>query len=361
MDTLREAGVGERMDRQGARPRGHRAALRRRGPPDRLRRADRPGDHGLRPAGGREGPDRAPARPSGPAAAVRGRGRRGRPRDAGRPLPPRRRAPRARCRAIAGCDGFHGVCRDAIPDGVLSAAHARVPVRLARHPGRGRAVHARADLRPPRARLRAPQPPLARAQPALHPGRPARRHRELARRADLGGAAPAARDATTAGRSRRARSSRRRITPMRSFLVEPMQHGRLYLAGDAAHIVPPTGAKGLNLAVADVRVLAEALTRWLQDGDEAGLDGYSDKCLRRVWRVQHFSWWMTSMLHRFPRGGRDPGSGCSSPSSTMSPARARRRRCWPRTTPGCRTNDRARPSPSSVRSRCGSWWSGSGC
>ena len=90
------------------------------------------------------------------------------------------------------------------------------------------------------------------------------------------------------------------ITPMRSFLVEPMQHGRLYLAGDAAHIVPPTGAKGLNLAVADVRVLAEALTRRLQDGDEAGLDGYSDKCLRRVWRVQHFSWWMTSMLHRFP-------------------------------------------------------------
>ena len=87
---------------------------------------------------------------------------------------------------------------------------------------------------------------------------------------------------------------------MRSFLVEPMQHERLYLAGDAAHIVPPTGAKGLNLAVADVRVLAEALTRWLKHGDEAGLDGYSEKCLRRVWRVQHFSWWMTSMLHRFP-------------------------------------------------------------
>jgi len=79
-----------------------------------------------------------------------------------------------------------------------------------------------------------------------------------------------------------------------------MQHGRLYLAGDAAHIVPPTGAKGLNLAVADVRMLARALTQWLKTGDESGLDAYSDICLRRVWRVQHFSWWMTSMLHRFP-------------------------------------------------------------
>jgi p-hydroxybenzoate 3-monooxygenase len=90
------------------------------------------------------------------------------------------------------------------------------------------------------------------------------------------------------------------ITPMRSFVVEPMQHGRLYLAGDAAHIVPPTGAKGLNLAVADVRVLADALTAWLQDGDETQLDAYSDICLKRVWRVQRFSWWMTSMLHRHP-------------------------------------------------------------
>jgi p-hydroxybenzoate 3-monooxygenase len=87
---------------------------------------------------------------------------------------------------------------------------------------------------------------------------------------------------------------------MRSFLVEPMQYERLYLAGDAAHIVPPTGAKGLNLAVADVRVLARALADWLHKGDERGLEAYSDACLRRVWRVQHFSWWMTSMLHRFP-------------------------------------------------------------
>jgi p-hydroxybenzoate 3-monooxygenase len=77
-----------------------------------------------------------------------------------------------------------------------------------------------------------------------------------------------------------------------------MQHGRLFLAGDAAHIVPPTGAKGLNLAVADVRVLAAALAEFYRSGRTDLLDGYSARCLRRVWRVQHFSWWMTSMLHR---------------------------------------------------------------
>jgi p-hydroxybenzoate 3-monooxygenase len=81
-----------------------------------------------------------------------------------------------------------------------------------------------------------------------------------------------------------------------------MQHGRLYLAGDAAHIVPPTGAKGMNLALADVRVLCAALVRWYRDGDETGLAEYSDTCLRRVWRAEHFSWWMTSMLHRIEGG-----------------------------------------------------------
>ena len=90
------------------------------------------------------------------------------------------------------------------------------------------------------------------------------------------------------------------VTPMRSFVVEPMQHGRLFLAGDAAHIVPPTGAKGLNLAVADVRVLAAALDDHFTRDDAAALQAYSDTCLRRVWRAEHFSWWMTSMLHRFP-------------------------------------------------------------
>jgi len=92
----------------------------------------------------------------------------------------------------------------------------------------------------------------------------------------------------------------RNITEMRSFVVEPMRYGRLYLAGDAAHIVPPTGAKGLNLAVADVRVLAPALAAYYASGRTDLLDAYSETCLKRVWRVEHFSWWMTSMLHRFP-------------------------------------------------------------
>jgi len=90
------------------------------------------------------------------------------------------------------------------------------------------------------------------------------------------------------------------ITPMRSFVAAPMRHGNLFLAGDAAHIVPPTGAKGLNLAVADVTVLAQALEAHFHGGDDTGLAAYSDRCLARVWRAQHFSWWMTTMLHRDP-------------------------------------------------------------
>jgi len=92
------------------------------------------------------------------------------------------------------------------------------------------------------------------------------------------------------------------VTGMRSFVTEPMRHGKLFLAGDAAHIVPPTGAKGMNLAIADVRILADALESYLRKGDETGIDGYSDTCLRRVWRAEHFSWWMTSMLHNFDDG-----------------------------------------------------------
>jgi p-hydroxybenzoate 3-monooxygenase len=92
------------------------------------------------------------------------------------------------------------------------------------------------------------------------------------------------------------------ITGMRSVVVEPMQHGRLFLAGDAAHIVPPTGAKGLNLAIADVRTLSRALAAYYHNGNSDLLDRYSEHCLRRVWRAQRFSWWMTSMLHRAAGG-----------------------------------------------------------
>ncbi len=90
------------------------------------------------------------------------------------------------------------------------------------------------------------------------------------------------------------------ITPMRSFVAEPMRHGRLYLAGDAAHIVPPTGAKGMNLAMADIRVLAQAIVAHYREGTDTLLDAYSATCLDRVWKVTRFSWWLTSLMHKFP-------------------------------------------------------------
>ena len=93
------------------------------------------------------------------------------------------------------------------------------------------------------------------------------------------------------------------IAPLRSFVAEPMRFGRLFLAGDAAHIVPPTGAKGLNLAASDVRYLARALTESLVEGSSAGIDHYSATCLRRVWKAERFSWWFTSLTHRFPETG----------------------------------------------------------
>jgi p-hydroxybenzoate 3-monooxygenase len=90
------------------------------------------------------------------------------------------------------------------------------------------------------------------------------------------------------------------IAPLRSFVAEPLRFGRLFLAGDAAHIVPPTGAKGLNLAASDIYFLSRALTDFYETGSEALIDSYSEQCLRRIWKAQRFSWWMTSMLHRFP-------------------------------------------------------------
>jgi p-hydroxybenzoate 3-monooxygenase len=90
------------------------------------------------------------------------------------------------------------------------------------------------------------------------------------------------------------------IAPLRSFVAEPMRYGNLFLAGDAAHIVPPTGAKGLNLAASDVYYLWQALVEYYRDQSTAGLDGYSARALQRVWKAERFSWWMTSILHRFP-------------------------------------------------------------
>jgi p-hydroxybenzoate 3-monooxygenase len=208
-----------------------------------------------------------------------------------------------RCDVIAGCDGFHGVCREAIPEGTLSIYEREYPFAwlgiLAEvtpsseeliycHHERGFALHS----------MRSPQVTRLYLQCAPDEDIDAwpdeRIWTELQTRL-------ATDDGWTLEEGPLVEKG---ITPMRSFVVEPLRYGRLFLAGDAAHIVPPTGAKGLNLAAADVRVLSEALDDWYARGDSAGLDAYSDTCLRRVWRVQHFSWWMTSMLHRFP--GNDP-------------------------------------------------------
>ena len=107
-----------------------------------------------------------------------------------------------------------------------------------------------------------------------------------------------------AGVSLEGRILQKSITGMRSFVVEPLQFGRLFLAGDAAHIVPPTGAKGMNLAFADVHYLAEALRAFYRENDSSKLDAYSATCLRRIWRAQRFSWWMTSLLHHFDDASR---------------------------------------------------------
>jgi p-hydroxybenzoate 3-monooxygenase len=199
------------------------------------------------------------------------------------------------CDVIAGCDGFHGVCRPAIASvlrtfereypyawlGILAAAPPSSEELVYAHHANGFAL---LSLRSPtRSRLYL----QCRPDENLDEWPDERIWEELE---------------TRAGGINRGEILERGVTPMRSFVAEPMQHGRLFLAGDAAHIVPPTGAKGLNLAAHDVRVLADALIAWYADGSGELLDAYSTDCLRRVWRAEHFSWWMTSMLHRAPDG-----------------------------------------------------------
>ncbi|MDQ4115819.1 MAG: 4-hydroxybenzoate 3-monooxygenase [Actinomycetota bacterium] len=202
------------------------------------------------------------------------------------------------CDVVAGCDGFHGVCRTAIPDGALRVAERAYPFGwlgvLARAaPTRDELVYAADDrgfalysMRSPEITRLYLQVP-ADEDVAAWPDR--RIWDELHTRLDA--------DGFTLNEGEFLEKPS--VTGMRSRVVEPMRHGRLFLAGDAAHIVPPTGAKGMNLAIADVRVLAEAVVEFLSTGTETGLDAYSETCLRRIWRAEHFSWWMTSMLHRF--------------------------------------------------------------
>ncbi len=202
------------------------------------------------------------------------------------------------CDYVAGCDGFHGVSRPSIPDGVLQVFERVYPfawlgILAEAKPSLDELVYANHERGFALFSMRSEKVTrlYLQCEPAEDLGAwsDARIWDELHRRfACSDGWTP------TEGPIRQ-----KGVTPMRSFVVEPMQYGRLFLAGDAAHIVPPTGAKGMNLAVADVRVLARSLAAHYAGDGDARLAAYSKTCLRRVWRAEHFSWWMTSMLHRF--------------------------------------------------------------
>ncbi|MGP4016463.1 4-hydroxybenzoate 3-monooxygenase [Saccharopolyspora sp. 5N708] len=202
---------------------------------------------------------------------------------------------------VAGCDGFHGVCRETIPPsvrtvyervypfgwlGILATVSPSSDELIYANHANGFALHSMRSATLSRFYLQcAPDEPIESWPDA-------RIWDELQTR--LGSPGWTLHEGPIIDKA---------VTAMRSFVAEPMRHGRLFLAGDSAHIVPPTGAKGLNLAVFDVDRLAAAIGDFYRSGSTTGMDEYSATCLRRVWRVQHFSWWMTSLTHHF--GGPD--------------------------------------------------------
>jgi len=202
------------------------------------------------------------------------------------------------CDYIAGCDGFHGICRPSIPAGVLTEFERLYPFGwlgiLAQAPPssdelvycyheRGFALLTMRSREVSRLYLQVP------FDEDIKAWSDDRIWSELRLRTVADGD----------WKLKEGPIFQKNIAGMRSYVVEPMQYGKMFLAGDAAHIVPPTGAKGLNLAVADVRILARAFTEFYASGKTRLLERYSETCLRRVWKAQRFSWWMTSMLHRF--------------------------------------------------------------
>ena len=209
------------------------------------------------------------------------------------------RAGEIACDYVAGCDGFHGVCRPSIPEGLRTEFLRSYPfawfgILTEAPPSSKELIYAHHDRGFALVSTRSPT--LQRLYFQCDP-----HDRVEAWTEDRIWAELRARLETVDGwRPKEGRVIQKNIVAMRSFVCEPMQHGRLFLAGDAAHIVPPTGAKGLNLAVADVRVLAQGLTELYSGGKRDLLDRYSSICLRHAWKVQRFSWWMTSMLHTFP-------------------------------------------------------------
>ncbi|MEZ0169998.1 4-hydroxybenzoate 3-monooxygenase [Microvirga sp. TS319] len=204
------------------------------------------------------------------------------------------------CDFIAGCDGYHGVCRASVPAGALTTFERIYPfgwlgILVDRPPVADELIYAHHERgfalcsmrSPTRSRYYVQVPSGERVEEWSDE----RFWDELRRRVDE----------ETADRLVTGPSIEKSIAPLRSFVAEPLRFGSLFLAGDAAHIVPPTGAKGLNLAASDVGALAEALTEFYHERSSAGIDGYSARVLARVWKAERFSWWMTSILHTFPK------------------------------------------------------------
>ncbi len=207
------------------------------------------------------------------------------------------------CDFIAGCDGFHGVCRQSVPERAIETFERVYPFGwlglLADVPPvneeliyvnheDGFALCSMRSMTRSRYYLQCP------ADEKVEHWSDQRFWEALRARLD-----PEAAAALTTGPA-----LEKSVARLRSFVAEPLRFGRLFLAGDAAHIVPPTGAKGLNLAASDIRYLSEALVEYFNGGSTAGLDAYSTRALARIWKAERFSWWMTSMLHRFPEVGR---------------------------------------------------------
>jgi p-hydroxybenzoate 3-monooxygenase len=203
------------------------------------------------------------------------------------------------CDYIAGCDGFHGICRPSIPEGTLTAYERAYPfswlgILAQAPPSQDELVYMNSDRGFALFSMRSPTVTRLYLQcendEDIQQWSNDRIWSELFLRFEC----------NDGWRPQEGPIVLKSITPMRSFVIEPMQHGRLFLAGDAAHIVPPTGAKGMNLAISDVQVLAEGLAAFYWKNRTDLLDRYSEVCLRRVWKVQRFSWWMTSLMHRMP-------------------------------------------------------------
>lgn len=206
------------------------------------------------------------------------------------------------CDFIAGCDGFHGVCRASVPEGAVTNYEKIYPfgwlgVLADVPPVSHELIYANTErgfaLCSMRSETRSRYYVQCPLSDKVEQWSDEAFWSELRLRLD-----PQARDQLITGPS-----IEKSIAPLRSFVAEPMRFGRMFLAGDAAHIVPPTGAKGLNLAATDVKYLSSALIEFYGEKSAAGIDTYSQRCLRRIWKAERFSWWFTSLMHQFPESG----------------------------------------------------------